>query len=189
MTSRSDAENLLATISAEDARAKLGEKRKVYARCLGALLAYTHAAGTLAQGAELPPAEYAELEEDSDRTRMAAMNATSEVYLIGHPEVVRLANRTLGLALSAETGGQVEDPVEAVAELTGAMRRDLGERVRDVRVSHRADPESGRASDIPPGTRSLRRLPGPGIWRDPLVSRERDFLTAGRFSRTLRLWL
>jgi hypothetical protein len=160
MTSNSAADNLRTTISAEAARARLAEKRRIYANCLVALTAYTHAAGSLAQGAELSPAEYAGLEEDSDRTRMAAVLATSEVYLIGPPEVIKLANRTFLLALGAETGNRIDDPAKAIAELAGAMRRDLGENVPpseqmpDVLVFHQADPESASPDDVTDGTRA-----------------------------------
>ena len=115
------------TISAEDARAKLAEKRRIYANCLTAINTYLYAAGALAGGTELPPAEHAGLEQEADRARTAALNTTSEVYLVGTAEVTRLANRTLSLVMSAETGTSVEEPVTVFVELTGAMRRDLGE--------------------------------------------------------------
>ncbi len=138
MASKSAAENLRTSISADEARSKVAEKRRIYANCLTAFTAHTHAAGCLALGAEQPPAGCAALEEDCDRTRAAAMNAASEVYLIGSPEVIKLANRVIKLALGAETGGSLEDTVKAFAELTGAMRRDLGKNV----------PPSGQMPDI-----------------------------------------
>jgi hypothetical protein len=67
------------------------------------------------------------------------MSAVSEVYLIGSPEVIRLANRTFSLALSAEPGGRLEDAVVTIAELTGAMRRDLGENVPAGKQEQMAD--------------------------------------------------
>jgi hypothetical protein len=38
LTSKSDAENLRTSISAEDARSRVVEKRRIYAKCLAALI-------------------------------------------------------------------------------------------------------------------------------------------------------
>jgi hypothetical protein len=127
MTSKSAAENLRTSIAAEDARAKLAEKRRIYANCMAALTACASATDNTERGTDLPPAQFAELLEELSRTRQAAMNATYEVQLIGPIEVARLTNRAIRALL--DSAAQAGDIAEAVAKLTRAMRRDLGEDV------------------------------------------------------------
>lgn len=102
MTSKSDAANLRTRISAEDARARLAEKRHIYANCLTALTACASATDKAARGTALPAAQHAQLLEETTRTQLASANAVSEVDLIGPIEVARLANRAMRSALGAD---------------------------------------------------------------------------------------
>jgi len=116
------------TISAEDARAKLAEKRRIYANCLGALTAYGEAAVNGARGTALSPARRAELLEETNRARLAAGNGASEVNLIGPTEVAALANRAMRALLRVETDSQASgDAADAISKVMLAMRRDVGE--------------------------------------------------------------
>lgn len=54
LTSKSDAENLRTSISAEDAGAKLAEKRRIYANCIAAITACASATDNAARGPACP---------------------------------------------------------------------------------------------------------------------------------------
>jgi hypothetical protein len=129
MASKSASENLRISISAEDARAKLAEKRRIYASCLAALMAYAAAIGDVTRGTELPPEQLAGLQEASNRARVTASTATWEVFLIGHMEVTGLASHALMDLLDAESDPESALAARTVVGLRTAMRRDLGEDV------------------------------------------------------------
>jgi len=112
MTGRSDAENLRTSISAEDERAKLAEKRRVYASCLASLTA----TGLVSTGNSPNP-------ESVTNAFMSATCALFEVRLIAPREVGELAGTALGRLLGSEFGGFAD----VVTRLTSAMRADLGE--------------------------------------------------------------
>ncbi len=126
MASKSAVENLRTSIRAEDARATLAQKRRIYANCLATITDYAIAANSAAGGTELPPAQRAELLEESSRARSAALNAVSEVDLIAPPEVTIPAHRAAGAVFRADQAGNAADIEAAIANLTTAMRRDLG---------------------------------------------------------------
>jgi hypothetical protein len=117
------------TIIAEDARAKLAEKRRIYANCVAALNVYVTADDNAARGTELSPAQNAELLEDYARARDAALNAVSEVDLIAPTEVAFQAHRVMTILLDAEVGAPASEIAGALVKLTYAMRGDLGEQV------------------------------------------------------------
>jgi hypothetical protein len=164
MTSKSDAANLRASISAEDTRAKLAEKRRIYASCIAALDAYANYAEYATRADTLPLAQRAQLLGESARSRLAAFYASSEMDLIAPPEVAVWVHRMLWTVLRAEKAAtneaQVGEIVDAHMNVVVAMRRDLGEhaplpeRTVDDTVSRQADPESAPPADVANGTQS-----------------------------------
>jgi uncharacterized membrane protein YidH (DUF202 family) len=142
--------------SAEDARAKVAEKRRIYASCL-ATLTVCGAAEAALQRDDLSEAERARLEEERDRAQVTAVNAESEVALIGPAEVSELANRATRVLITADFSSQTRDVVRAITKVKMAMRRDLGEDAPPLELgalgpsSHSPDyfrgAESARTSD------------------------------------------
>jgi hypothetical protein len=126
MAARSAVENLRTSISAEDARAKVAEKRRIYASCLAALGA--HATANAFPLTTVSPEAGIRFQEEIIRTRSTAMNAVFEVQLISPSEVAGLANITLLALLNADLDTQTPEIAKAIGTLMGAMRRDLGER-------------------------------------------------------------
>jgi len=126
MAAKSAAENLRTSISAEDARAKVAEKRRIYASCLAALSA--HATANAFPFTTVPPEAGIRFQEEINRTRLTAANAVYEVQLISPSEVAGLANIALLALLNADAATQEPVIGKAIGALMGAMRRDLGER-------------------------------------------------------------
>ncbi len=128
MTGESDAANLRASIRAEDARARLAEKRRIYASCVGALIAFSDAVVAVARDRDTPltPEQHAGLVEESDRARLAAQNAVSEVDLIAPADVAILAHRAMRVILHADEAQDAGELGSPIVNLTMAMRRDLG---------------------------------------------------------------
>lgn len=127
MTSKADAKNLKASIRAEDVRAKLADKRRIYAGCVAALTAYSDA--TVAANspkALIKQHVRAELEYEVGRTRLAAQVAVSEVDLIAPPEVAVMAHRAALAVFDASEGKKIASIGSPIVNLTMAMRRDLG---------------------------------------------------------------
>jgi hypothetical protein len=130
MTSKSDAENLRMSISAEDARAKLAEKRRIYANCLAALMDFTNALERWGHETKLPPEQRnAEGQDEVVRTRRAAYHTVSEVELIGPTEVARLASRVISALLGSDQNTRLVEITDPLTVLVLEMRRDLGEDV------------------------------------------------------------
>lgn len=128
---QSNAENLQASIAAENNKARLSEKRCVYANCLAALMfGYLQAAMVRARG-DVRSKGYAADVLEANRARMAAVNALSEVRLIGPQDVGSLATRAVMALLRFLKEGGGSDFGKAHAKLTLAMRIDLGEPVPD----------------------------------------------------------
>lgn len=126
MAARSAAENLRTSISAENARANRAEKRRIYAGCVAALTAYFDATVAARTVVLLVAGQRAELEAEVGRTRLAAQVATSEMDLIGPPEVAIMAHRAAQAVLRASEGGSTSDASGSIISLTMTMRRDLG---------------------------------------------------------------
>ena len=114
MTSKSDAENLRTSIAAEDARAKVAEKRRIYANCLAALVAASNAARAAEAEAQV------ETLQKAMSAHQEAMNANSEVQLIGSIEVSLMA-------MKCHTAVAKSEWSSAYSGLLAAMRTDLGE--------------------------------------------------------------
>lgn len=129
---KSNAENLQTSIAAENDRARLYEKRRVYANCLAVLmLGYLEAAMVRARG-DTRSKGYADAVLKANRARTAAaVNALSEVRLIGSQEVGSRATHAVMTLLHFLKEGSGEDFGKAHAKLTLAMRIDLGEPVPD----------------------------------------------------------
>jgi hypothetical protein len=81
MTGKSDAGNLRTSIGAEDKRAKLSEKRRIYANCLATLTQFAGADIRLHAATESD--EYNSAARERDQARTAARIAVQEVALIG----------------------------------------------------------------------------------------------------------
>jgi hypothetical protein len=115
------------TISAEDARARVAEKRRIYANCLS-MFTLGFSAGVDARRLKDTPQsdEYRNAMQEFNRARPAAMNAVQEVDLIGPLEVGRLA-RKAGLSMLQIPKEGAEDFIAASREVLLAMRADLGE--------------------------------------------------------------
>lgn len=140
ITSKSAAENLRTSIAAEDARANLAEKRRIYANCLGALTAFL-TAEIRKQNAPC---------RQSDRANQAytpALLATSsavwEVILITSIEVANQTARVFDAVIHMDAAApQIDDTLrvlaqageigDAISTLSETMRRDLGEEALDV---------------------------------------------------------
>lgn len=115
MTGKSDAENLRTSISAEDRRARLAEKRRIYANCLATL---TIAATARAEAHDRQGAAAA---------LVAAANAAFEVKLIAPRTVCGFTDPAMSRLANSEFGKADNRSADAIAELAHAMRVDLGE--------------------------------------------------------------
>ncbi len=126
MTGMSDAKNLRTSIRAEDARARLADKRRIYAGCVAALTAYSDATVAANTSKILLAEQRAELEYEVGRTRLAAQVAVSEVDLIAPPEVAIMAHRATQAVLHASEAENIASIGFPIVNLTMAMRRELG---------------------------------------------------------------
>jgi len=103
ITRKSAAENLRTSIGAEDERARLAEKRRIYAQALASLTAVN------VMG-----------KEERSRITLAATSAVNEVVLIAPSHVWELAIEAENQARSGERGFRA-----TFADLVIAMRDDL----------------------------------------------------------------
>jgi hypothetical protein len=112
MTGKFDAKNLRIGIRAEDARARLADKRRIYAGCVATLTAYSDAIVAVMQSQPLTqikfPTRHFDLEQEVSRTRLAAEIAVFELDLIAPPEVAIGAHRSVQTILRAH---EARDPV------------------------------------------------------------------------------
>jgi hypothetical protein len=128
MTGKSDAENLRASISAEDQRVKLAEKRRIYASCIAALTVGLNAARAILPGETGPADErHDELMAQWGSAVATAISAASEVRLVGPFVVADLATRLVNLLIRARRVDDLGEWGRIYTELVAAMRADLGE--------------------------------------------------------------
>ena len=121
-------EQLRTSITAEDARAKLAEKRRIYADYLSSLTNSFHASADARYHKNKRSKEFRAAEAEANRTRFESMHALNVVRLICSREVSSLASSTLmSLARALDSGSSHIEFVEELAGLTLAMRMDLGE--------------------------------------------------------------
>jgi hypothetical protein len=128
MASKSGTANLRISISAENVRGRLAEKRRIYARCMGATsdmwtalieLKKHEDAGTTAPGISTFRSEYA-------NAAAAAMSATAAVELIAPEKISRQAFQ-LVLAVTRISDEEHDDYWKRALPLVRDMRVDLGE--------------------------------------------------------------
>lgn len=121
-------EQLRTSIAAEDARAKLAEKRRIYAEYLSSLTKSFHASAVARYQGNKRSKEFQAAEAEANRTRIEAMHAVGVVRLICSREVSSLASSTLMSLVRVLDGGTSHiEFVRELANLTLAMRMDLGE--------------------------------------------------------------
>jgi hypothetical protein len=134
MASTSAAANLQTNIAAEERRAKVAEKRLIYARYLTSITEVVAAAGNLEiYGGEADPGDRQALVVRVNQSVVALMNALSEVQLVAPPKDVGPRADDMGRATN-EYANKVLRGEESRADfyslrqaLVGAMRADLGE--------------------------------------------------------------
>jgi len=132
-------ENLRNSIDAENERARLAEKRRIYAACQAAFTAMRIESITHRVAYQPPPSQdqrdAAELA--LNQARQAMLHVTSELLLIA-PEGVRkiaadLTDSYLGYITATVRGASLAEPTEPAGHLQNqlydAMRADLGEPV------------------------------------------------------------
>jgi len=132
-------ENLRNSIDAENERARLTEKRRIYAACQAAFTAMRIESITHRVAYQPPPSQdqrdAAELA--LNQARQAMLHVTSELLLIA-PEGVRkiaadLTDSYLGYITATVRGASLAEPTEPAGQLQNqlydAMRADLGEPV------------------------------------------------------------
>jgi len=132
-------ENLRNSIDAENERARLAEKRRIYAACQAAFTAMRIESITHRVAYQPPPSQdqrdAAELA--LNQARQAMLHVTSELLLIA-PEGVRkiaadLTDSYLGYITATVRGASLAEPTEPAGQLQNqlydAMRADLGEPV------------------------------------------------------------
>ncbi|MFZ0166064.1 MAG: hypothetical protein WAL12_20985 [Trebonia sp.] len=112
----------------EDKRAKLAEKRRIYANCLAALANEIRARSLVARVDDRPPTK--RRLENLDRA-IAASVATAttvfEVHLVGSLDVAALAMECHETLAQMTSESEPENWGTAFARLIAAMRADLGE--------------------------------------------------------------
>jgi len=112
------------TWNIEDNRAKIAEKRRIYAACIAALSAHNLLArqkGLFKDSStkgKRPP-EYQTVWQES-------INAVGEINLIAPPDVTTLANKTGAILARPEQEDQ-GTALKVIVDLLKAMRKDLGE--------------------------------------------------------------
>jgi hypothetical protein len=112
----------------EDNRAKVAEKRRIYANCLAALSVQYEANILKVETSKLSfPQDLATIFGSSGDLDRAAMNAVFEVQLIASFDVAKLAAKTLETLFRATPGSERNAWATAIALLVAAMRTDLGE--------------------------------------------------------------
>jgi len=124
------------TISAEDARAKLAEKRRIYANCITALTALLNSVRPADREILLGSEQMTEFLDRFSHIKLAATNAASEVSLIAPAEVAAAAQLTLRIltdssiaSLQAKNDSRTSPAGGALTKLIVAMRLDLGEQM------------------------------------------------------------
>jgi hypothetical protein len=127
ITGKSDAENLRMTISADDRRAEVAEKRRIYAACGAALTAHFDAVvGARSNDPHEVRFDPAVLLAEVNRTRVAAVNAVAVVDLISPSEVAILAHHAMTATLDVGEAESTSGASRAIIEMTMAMRTGLG---------------------------------------------------------------
>jgi hypothetical protein len=146
-------ESLRGSIDVENERARLAEKRRIYAACQAALTAMRIESITH-RVAYQPPANQRQRDAAElalNQARRAMLNATGELLLIAPNDVRKLAADLTDSYLSYITatvrGASLDEPTEPVghmqSQLYDAMRADLGEPVdsaEPVRPAKPVDP-------------------------------------------------
>lgn len=120
------------SIAAEDQRARLADKRRVYARALAALDAATNAAALDRAHKDLSSdATSAKHADDALAALVTADEATSELELIAPRSVANLAGQMV-ISLVGYAKGESDDAsiVKARASLFNALRADLAEEAK-----------------------------------------------------------
>lgn len=134
---KAEAKNLTTTLHADAERAKLAEKRRIYAQCLvalnsqyrAALAAQAHYPLTVTVGQEginIRP-EAAEAIQAHAEASLQAMTAVAELGLIAAPEVAEPAAEALAMLIKPSADLQVDAIAAKLVELPKAMRADFGE--------------------------------------------------------------
>lgn len=95
MAGKSAAKNLRTTLAVENERAKLAEKRRIYANCLSSLNLGFYAASIVRTHRNKRSKEYGAAVLEANRARMMAANAINEVRLSAPPELGSLADKVL----------------------------------------------------------------------------------------------
>jgi hypothetical protein len=130
-------ENLRRSTDAENERARLAEKRRIYAACQAAFTAMRIESITHRVAYQPPPGQEQRdaAELALNQTRRAMLNATGELLLIA-PAAVRkiaadLTDSYLSYITATVRGASLEEPTEPAghmqSQLYDAMRADLGE--------------------------------------------------------------
>jgi len=130
-------ENLRRSIDAENQRAQLADKRRIYAACQAAFTAMRIESITHRVAYQPPPdqAHRDAAELALNQARRAMLNATGELLLIAPTDVRKLAADLTDSYLSYTTatvrGASLDEPTEPPghmqSQLYDAMRADLGE--------------------------------------------------------------
>lgn len=137
--------------SREEKRARIAEKRKIYANCLTALSTGFSASIHREAFRDLP--EGVQAAHEFDLTVLTAVNAVSELTLIAPDNVARIAGVAL-VTLYNATGYNRNLYTETLDDLTKAMRVDLGE-----------PPLAGRVAPLVAHLPSTLTAPDPeGFW-------------------------
>ena len=126
MTSKSDSENLRTSIGAEDQRARLAEKCRIYANYLSALSAGFNSYVESSTKQDLAGQKHDEIMARWRDAHVNALSASSEVRLIGPGAVGSLATEIFNLMLRLRRE-DVELWARTYRDLLAAMRADLGE--------------------------------------------------------------
>jgi hypothetical protein len=141
------AENLRLSISAEDGRAKLAEKRRIYAHCLATLNVLMVVTIKTELSRDEPAAIRGPAVEERTAAILAATSAVFEVKLLGEAKVSNLAGDALRRIMSLKLGAETEAYGDVLVPLIFAMRTDLGE--PGAPVAQAASP--GQPADPAPG--------------------------------------
>ena len=123
------AKNLQTSIGADNERAELAARRRLYGHCMGTFLLATDSA-RLARLHSTDPLDRFSAAYNS--ALVSALSAIYEVILSAPPEVGDLASEALGNLMALRSGAEDSDRkcVNAQVDLLAAMRKDLGELIR-----------------------------------------------------------
>jgi hypothetical protein len=138
LNGRTQTKTLRLSLDAENERARLADKRRIYATCLARLEAHRTAAIDLAdeqKHSSDKPADNEESQETKlrlEKTDEALTQAVTELFLIAPQHVFDPAVKVLEAVKEitndpSKSEDQGEDYIHKQAYLTSAMRADLGE--------------------------------------------------------------